>query len=216
MWTRSDDSHDSQNFIPQRSGFRSVRRLVLFGAVLAAGMLGAANAAPTPQSPDRPPATAQEKSDLRAAIEARYEVLPISGGVLLKPRQAKAGVRTVEVTGDRIAVNGEPVVSARTLRDWLGEDAGVLLRLQAVPAGGRRQLLGLGAEPAVHSQPTSAAVREAPRRRPPTRTPMPRMPPRPRTPPRSLRWPSLRRRRRRRSPRRSPCRPRTVIPPGGG
>ncbi len=162
MWTRSDDAHDARNFTPQRSGLRSVRRLVLFGAVLAAGLLGAANAAPTPQSPDRPPATAQEKSDLRAAIEARYEVLPISGGVLLKPRQAKAGVRTVEVTGDRIAVNGEPVVSARTLRDWLGEDAGVLLRLQAVPAAGRRQLLGLGAEPAVHSQPTSAAVREAP------------------------------------------------------
>jgi hypothetical protein len=127
--------------------------------ILAAGALGPLHAVPFPQSPDRPPATAQEKSDLRAAVEARYEVLPISGGVLLKPRQAKAGVRTVEVAGDRIAVNGEPVMSDRTLRDWLGSDADVVLRLQAVPAAGRRQLLGLGAEPAGHAQP---AVKEAP------------------------------------------------------
>jgi hypothetical protein len=125
----------------------------------ALGTLGIVHAASFPQSPDRPPATAQEKSDLRAAIEARYEVLPISGGVLLKPRQAKAGVHSVEVAGDRIAVNGEPVMSDRTLRDWLGSDADVVLRLQAVPAAGRRQLLGLGAEPAGHAQP---AVKEAP------------------------------------------------------
>ena len=155
MWTRSDDS---QRLIPQRS-VRRAGRLALCGVVLAVGILGTANAAPFPQSPDRPPATAQERSELRAAIEARYEVLPISGGVLLKPRQAKAEVRTIEVTGDRIAVNGEPVVSARILRDWLGEDADVVLRLQGVPAAGRRQLLGLGTESAVHSQP---AAKEAP------------------------------------------------------
>jgi hypothetical protein len=166
MWTRSDDS---QTFTPQRSGLRSARRLVLaFGVVFAAGVpglmgtMGTANAAPFPQSADRPPATAQEKSDLRAAIEARYEVLPITGGVLLKPRQAKAGVHTIEVAGDRIAINGEPVVSARTLRDWLGADADVLLRLQAVPAAGRRQLLGLDAEPAGRPTAAQPATKEAP------------------------------------------------------
>ncbi len=162
MWTRSDDS---QAFTPQRPVDRLVRRgrragrLVLFGIALAVGIPGSAHAVPFPQSPDRPPATAQERSDLRAAIEARYEVLPISGGVLLKPRRAKAEVRTIEVVGDRIAVNGETVMSERTLRDWLGDDADVVLRLQGVPAAGRRQLLGLGAEPAGHAQP---ALKEAP------------------------------------------------------
>jgi hypothetical protein len=106
------------------------------------------------------PVAAQERSDLRRAIEARYEVLPVSGGVLLKPRQARAGISTLEVTGnpgDQIAVNGERV-SARTLRDWLGEDADAVLRLQAVPAAERRQVFGLGGETAAPAPPREAAA----------------------------------------------------------
>src|SRR5689334_11509573 len=104
MWTLSD----ARRFTSKRAGF-SALLLVL---CISPGFGAAAHAAP--QSSDRPPVSAQEKSDLRRTIESRYEVLPVSGGVLLKPRKAQAGVRTIEVTGNQIAVNGE-VVGPRTL-----------------------------------------------------------------------------------------------------
>jgi cytoskeletal protein CcmA (bactofilin family) len=137
----------------------SGKRALRIGAVLLVLGSGAAvHAAPAPQSPDRPPATAQERGDLRRTIEARYQVLPISGGVLLNARQPKAGVRTIEVTGPRIAVNGE-TVTARTLRDWLGADADPVVRLQGLSAAEQRQLFGLGAEAA--PQPQVAAETSA-------------------------------------------------------
>ena len=124
------------------SGKRAVRVLAL---LLVLGPGAALHAAPTPQSPDRPPATAQERGDLRRTIESHYQVLPVSGGVLLNARQVKAGVRTIEVKGAQIAVNGE-TVTARTLRDWLGADADPVLRLLGMTAADQRQLFGLNAE----------------------------------------------------------------------
>ena len=124
------------------SGKRPSRWAAALVLGLALGASGAV-AAPAPQSADRAPASAQERGDLRRAVESRFEVLPVSGGVLLKPRQPKAGVRTVEVTGDRIAVNGE-AVSARTLRDWLGADADPVIRSGGLAAADQRQLFGLG------------------------------------------------------------------------
>jgi len=114
MWTPNDRS---QQFSGKPSPRLAAMALVLGFALGAGGMAYAA-----PQSADRPPASAQERGELRRAVESRFEVLPVSGGVLLKPRQPKAGISSVEVTGGRIAVNGE-AVSSRTLRDWLGADA---------------------------------------------------------------------------------------------
>jgi len=139
MWTPSDRF---QRFSGKRAP-RFAAILLVLGFVLGAS----AYAAPAPQSPDRPPATAQERSDLRRALESRYEVLPVSGGVVLKPRQPKAGIRTVEVTGDEIAVNGERV-NANILRDWLGADADAVIRLQGLSAADQRQLFGLTGEAA--------------------------------------------------------------------
>lgn len=127
--------------LPGKSALRVAAVLLVLGS-------GAAlQAAPAPQSPDRPPATAQERGDLRRTIEARYQVLPVSGGVLLTPRQPRAGVRTIEVKGPQIAVNGE-TVTARILRDWLGADADPVVRLQGLAAAEQRQLFGLGADAA--------------------------------------------------------------------
>src|SRR4051794_23577293 len=102
MWTPSDRL--------QRLPGKLVRAAAI---LLVLGCGAAAHAAP--QSADRLPATAQERGDLRRTIESRYEVLPVSGGVLLKPRRPQAGIRTIEMTGGQIAVNGERV-SARILR----------------------------------------------------------------------------------------------------
>lgn len=90
------------------------------------------------------PATATSASgqELRRQIERRYEVLPVSGGLLLTPRQSRRGVRTIEVTGDAVAINGEKLPT-QTVRDWLGEDADPVLRLLAIDPGRRRALFGL-------------------------------------------------------------------------
>jgi hypothetical protein len=146
MWTPDDR-------VKRLSGKRSPRLAAIalvLGFALGAGTMAYA----APQSADRPPASAQERGDLRRAIESRFEVLPVSGGVLLKPRQPKAGVSTIEVTGGRIAVNGE-AVSSRTLRDWLGTDADPVIRLQGLAAADQRQLFGLGADGA--ARPPAAA-----------------------------------------------------------
>jgi hypothetical protein len=146
MWTSNDRT---QQFSGKPSPRLAAMALVLGFALGAGGMAYAA-----PQSADRPPASAQERGELRREIESRFEVLPVSGGVLLKPRLPKAGISSVEVTGGRIAVNGE-AVSSRTLRDWLGADAEPVIRLQGLAAADQRQLFGLGAESA--ARPPAAA-----------------------------------------------------------
>lgn len=151
MWTPSD----RQQTFPGRRSPR-LAALVL-GFALGAG--AALHAAPAPQSADRPPATAQERTDLRQAIESRFEVLPVTGGVLLKPRQPKASIHAIEVTGPQIAVNGE-AVSARTLRDWLGADADPVIRLQGLAAADQRQLFGLSGESAAKPAAASEPARE--------------------------------------------------------
>jgi hypothetical protein len=152
MWTPADRFH---RLLGKRSPWLAAILLLVLGFVP-----GAAYTAPAPQSPDRPPATAQERSDLRRALEGRYEVLPVSGGVVLKPRQPKAGIRTIEVTGNEIAVNGERV-NANILRDWLGADADAVIRLQGLSAADQRQLFGLtGEAAAAPPAPTPAASDE--------------------------------------------------------
>lgn len=135
-----------------KEALKAAALLLVLGSV-------AAYAAPAPQSTVNPPASAEERADLRRTLESRYEVLPVSGGVALKPRQPQAGIRTIEVTGKEVAVNGERV-SPRTLRDWLGEDADAVLRLQGLSVAEQRQVFGLdqaAAEPAV---PSASATEE--------------------------------------------------------
>ncbi len=142
----------------QRSaGKRFFRAAVVFLSLGASGaMFSASLAAPQPAS--NPPASAEERTNLRQTLESRYEVLPVQGGIALKPRQPKAGIRTIEVTSDGVAVNGERV-TARTLHDWLGTDADLVLRLQSLSAAEQRQTFGLeGGAPA----PAAPAAPPAP------------------------------------------------------
>ncbi|MES1244926.1 MAG: hypothetical protein ABUT39_25180 [Acidobacteriota bacterium] len=122
--------------------YRGLRALI----VLIALALGAASVA-----------SAQEDSALRQQVEQRYQVLPIHGGVVLTPKQARRGVQTVEVSGSDVAVNGERV-NTRTLQDWLGEDAAPVLRLLELKPDQRRALFGLAAE--AGPPPASAARTE--------------------------------------------------------
>jgi hypothetical protein len=120
-------------------GRRFLQVAVIF---LGLGLPTALSIAAAPQSPTSPPASAEERASLRQALDSRYEVLPVRDGLVLKPRQPKAGIRTVEVTSDGVAINGERV-TARTLHDWLGADADLVLRLQGLSAAEQRQIFGL-------------------------------------------------------------------------
>jgi cytoskeletal protein CcmA (bactofilin family) len=104
-----------------------------------------------PPAPPKPPApaaapkpAAPDRQALHDALAAKYEVLPVRNGVLLKPRTVEAAVRAVEVSGDTLAVNGEPV-SEGVLRAWLGEQAEPVLRLHRLPPAERQALFGLKA-----------------------------------------------------------------------
>lgn len=88
---------------------------------------------------------AAENQDLRRQIEQRYQVLPIRGGIVLTPKSPSRGVRSVEVSGDAIAINGERV-NTQIARDWLGQDADLVLPLLNLDPGARRALFGLSAE----------------------------------------------------------------------
>lgn len=90
-------------------------------------------------------AAAQGDADLRRVIEQRYEVLPIRDGVLLKPRVERLGVRSIELAGETLAVNGERL-APEVLRAWLAEEAEPVLRLHRLPPGQRRALFDLVAE----------------------------------------------------------------------
>lgn len=123
------------------SDTKSILRAGLFALALGIAITGPALA----QEPGAPEAPAAEtnRQELRQALEKSYEVLPLHNGVMLRPRQERVGVRTIEVSGTTIAVNGERVTEG-VLRAWLGqEEAAPILRLYALPARERQALFGL-------------------------------------------------------------------------
>lgn len=86
------------------------------------------------------------RRELRQSLERRYEALPILDGVLLRPRVERLGVKSIEVSGDSLVVNGARV-SPEVLRSWLGEDgAEPVLRLHALLPADRQVLFGLKRE----------------------------------------------------------------------
>ncbi|HVG08182.1 MAG TPA: polymer-forming cytoskeletal protein [Thermoanaerobaculia bacterium] len=103
---------------------------------------------------------AVQGQELRRQLESRYQVLPIRGGVVLTPRQARRGVRAIEVSGDAIAINGERV-NAQIARDWLGDDARLILPLLDLNPAARRELFGMTAE-AVPPAPSTPEPAETP------------------------------------------------------
>jgi hypothetical protein len=87
--------------------------------------------------------TADERQSLRARIEARYDIIPLTDGVGLRPKSRTSDVRLIEVS-DTIAINGMPV-TGRELRERVGADAAAILRLSYLDADTRRTLFSTGA-----------------------------------------------------------------------
>ena len=116
---------------------------VLLSALVAVPLVAQEQAAAASQEQT---ATAGRPVDgeLAARVTAAYEVLPVQGGVLLRPRQEYRGVRAIEVAGDSVAINGEAVPD-EAVRGWLGARADDVLALAAMDPDERQSLLALDA-----------------------------------------------------------------------
>jgi hypothetical protein len=101
---------------------------------------------------------AEEQRRLRERLAARYDIVPLSGGVALTPKSRESDVRLIEVS-DAIAVNGE-VVTGRELRDRVGSDADLILRLSYLDPAARRALFARTAEQPTASRPQTATPPE--------------------------------------------------------
>jgi hypothetical protein len=107
--------------------------------LLIVAVLGIADAAQPPK--------AGEPRALRERIEQRFEIVPLTDGIGLRPRERLEDVRLVEITDDAILINGMPV-SGGELRTRLGADADPVLRLSYLGAEDRRAFLDQAAQPA--------------------------------------------------------------------
>ena len=95
---------------------------------------------------------AQSESALRERIEQRYDVVPLTGGLALRPKSRVGDVRLIEIADGAISINGVAVTGAE-LRDRVGGDAEPILRLSYLPASVQRDLFERGA--------AAAAVQDA-------------------------------------------------------
>lgn len=105
-----------------------------------------------------PEAASPEDAGLRRQIEERYEVLPVRGGLVLQPREDFRGVRTVEITGSELAVNGRSI-GREELRAWMGERAEAVLRLADLDPAERLRLFD-AEEPAADAEDEDAVAAE--------------------------------------------------------
>src|SRR5215211_5924307 len=104
-----------------------------------------------------------EDRALRTEIESRYDIVPLSDGIGLRPKDTNSEVRLIEVS-DAISVNGV-VVSGRELRDRVGGDAETILKLSYLDPAVRRALFADAPEPAPQPETPPAPVQPEPRNR---------------------------------------------------
>src|SRR5262245_13812245 len=112
------------------SGSRAARRWPRVAPLLA--LLALASGAAAVASP------APQDDALRAAVVARFDVLPLRSGLVLRPR-GEAQYHAVEFTADGVAVDGE-TLERKALRERLGEDYGLIERLSHLSDAERRAL----------------------------------------------------------------------------
>ena len=134
---------------------RRVGLYAIFAAVLAVAMGLECSMSAQSESSDR--------AALRRQIERQFDVLPLHNGLALRPKSGQR-VRSIELTDGTIAVDGLPVTGAE-LREKLGADAELVLRLSYLDSEARQSLFGNdAAEPTRPPTPPPAAP-EAPRTR---------------------------------------------------
>ena len=85
-------------------------------------------------------------AEVRDRVEARYQVLPLRGGIALLPKYGDTEVQSLELSDGQIAINGAPVSGAE-LDQRVGTDAADIRRLSFMDPDERRVLFGIGPSP---------------------------------------------------------------------
>jgi hypothetical protein len=104
---------------------------------------------------------------LRRDIEQRFDVLPLQNGLVLRPKSADRGVRSIELTDGVLAIDGAPA-TGEEVRRKLGADADLVLRLSYLDPTSRRALL-LGPPADEQQRPEQRTAPESPSREAPRR-----------------------------------------------
>jgi hypothetical protein len=76
---------------------------------------------------------------LRERLERQFDLVPLTGGMALRPKSPMRDIRLIEVTDGEIAVNGTPV-TGRELRERLGADGDAILRVSYLTVEQQREL----------------------------------------------------------------------------
>jgi hypothetical protein len=103
---------------------------------------------------------APQGSDLRRELDQRFDALPLTRGILLTPRSPIPGVRSIELSGGIVSIDGVPVSGAE-IRSRLGPDADSVLRLSLLDEATQRTFAA-GAGPAAPRETAPAAPSAAP------------------------------------------------------
>lgn len=119
---------------------------------------------------------------LAARVQDRFTVLPVQNGIVLTPKRPRGDIRSIELSGGTVAVNGA-VVTGSEVRERLGNDADLVLALSYLDPATRARLFGFEAststpspessEPSTAPPPAAAPVVPEP----PSTTPEPPEPP---------------------------------------
>jgi hypothetical protein len=84
-------------------------------------------------------ASSSNAQRLRDQLRPRYDIVMLRDGVGLVPRQPEGDVRLIEIRNGGVAINGT-TVSAREMREQLGQDADLILRITYLDAAAQRDL----------------------------------------------------------------------------
>jgi hypothetical protein len=101
----------------------------------------------------------EEQRTLRSQLAERYDIVPLSEGVALTPKTRHSDVRLIEIS-DTIALNGQ-VVTGRELRDRVGSDADLILRVSYLDPAARRALFASTPGGTVTSRPQMTSPPES-------------------------------------------------------
>ncbi|MGH9370266.1 MAG: hypothetical protein ACRD15_01910 [Vicinamibacterales bacterium] len=129
---------------------------VLIAIVIAVLYVGAVGAQPS----------TDDQQALRTRLEERFDLVPLTNGIGLRPKSSDSDIRLIEISDGPILVNGSPV-SGGELRERLGADADAILNLSYLSPEARRALVDpveKPVEPLESPSPTREPETERPRR----------------------------------------------------
>ena len=106
---------------------------------------------------------------LAAQLKERYDLLALEDGLGLVPHNRDVSFRLIEVRDGGVALNGE-IVTSRELRERLGPDADLILRVTYLTVAEQRGLAGTGVTPATAPPGGASLTQNDPVPSPPART----------------------------------------------